>query len=181
MYYFGRVKSSSLFTSDSLRRPAAALHTYRCLKVLEISANAIVRDTFFTVINNSTVALMVLCNFCLVRFSNRSPAVVLGVLISISSFGTVGIVLLHIILGSFNDASIGFINSWKRKRDIRYSERKFLLRLMRSCRPLRLEIGYFGHFKKSTSFLIVGKLVFYTTKLLMLTKTKSSVPVPPTR
>jgi hypothetical protein len=176
VYDIGRVTSSlSPFTSDSLRRPAAALHTYRCLKVLEVSANANIRETaFFTVLNNSILALSVLCNFCLVRFSHTNPPIVVSILISLSIFGTAAIILLHIVLGRFNDVSIEFINSWKRRRDIRYSERKVLLRLMRSCRSLRLEIGSFGYFKKNTTFLVVGKLVFYTTKLLVLTKTKSS-------
>jgi hypothetical protein len=171
-YDFDRVKGSSPFTSDSLRRPAAALHTYRCLKILEILVNSVTRDTFFTVINNSLSALIVLCIFCLIRFGNANPAIVLGVHILFSTFGTVAIVLLYIVLGRYNDVSTGFINSWKRKRDVVYAERKVLLRLMRSCRTLRLEIGIFGHFKKKTSFLIIGKLVFYTTKLLMLTKKK---------
>ena len=85
-------------------------------------------------------------------------------------FCTVYLVLFHIVLGTYNQISIGFIASWLRHTNRPCSDQKLLLKYIKSCRSLRVAIGSFGYYKNITTLQIVGKLVTYTVKLLMLTK-----------
>ena len=169
LFHIRRAKSSSRFTKDLLRRPSNAMHTYRCLQVLELSVNCLIRTYFFFVVNNSVVTIVVVSIFTLVRLSKHESIVSISILSILSVFCTVYLIIVHIIFGQFNEVSKVFVGSWKRNTSLNYYDRKAVLKYIRSCRLLRIEIGTFGHFKKATCLHIVGKLIFYTVKLLMVT------------
>jgi hypothetical protein len=81
---------------------------------------------------------------------------------------TVYLVLSHSKLGESCDASRRFITSWKGKGDLAELDRVILGKYLRSCRPLRYNIGSFDFYQKSGTTRVVGKIVFFTTKLLIM-------------
>ena len=167
-----RVGQRSSFTKDALRKPANALHTYRCLQFLELSWNNLVGDYFLFIVNNVGVALVVISNWCLVRFSATEPLYGIFIFIVASSFSTAYLIMIHIVLGNYNEVSKSFVSSWMKNTNLLYYDRKAVLKYIRSCRLLRVQKGSFGYFKKTTSLDIVGKIIFYTAKALMLAKIK---------
>jgi hypothetical protein len=83
--------------------------------------------------------------------------------------------LTYIKLGDINEKSKKLITSWKKdtKSSVSALERKIANKFIKSLRLLKIELGSFGYYQKPASLRIVGKLVFYTTKSLMMTKNVS--------
>ena len=144
--------------------------TYRCLQVFELSWNNIFRDYFILVIHNVGILLIVFSNYSLIRFKENEPNLIILALLIISLYCTTYIILANITFGRYNEVSKGFIGSWRRKIDMSYYDRRAALKYIKSCRLLKIESGSFGYFKIAATPNAIGKLIFYTVKLLMLTK-----------
>ena len=152
---------------NDLRRPTDVLHSYQCLKILEVESNNLFSRTYLINFSNSVAVLMsVICNFFLVRFSGDASILLVLVMILVSGLGATYLILLHIVFGGYNEVCKKSISSWKRNTSLNSYEK----RSINSCRSLRVESGQFGYFQKHTTLNIVGRLVYLTVRVLMLTK-----------
>jgi hypothetical protein len=108
--------------------------------------------------------LKVICSCCL------EPEVV--DLVSImSSFASGYLIITYTKLGSIHEASkAAIVNSWKRKYEmLKVSSVEMLeKRQIDLCRPLRLNPGAYGYYRKATSLPIVGKVLMHLVKVMML-------------
>jgi hypothetical protein len=164
-----RSEQFSQFSSKSLREPQNVLHSYRCLQVLDAELNSLTRHYFFLV-NHIVIILAVLCCSSVVRYHGQSSELVSLILPLIAAFASAYFLASYIKLGKYNEASRVLVCSWKKNTTLSPTDQKFMIKYMNSCRLLRTDYSEFGYFKKSGSIGIIGKLVFYTTKVLMMTK-----------
>ena len=121
------------------------------------------------VANNTIITLIVLCAFVSIRgglaFGNRI-VFVLGL-----AGGIAFILLTYSTFGEINTGSIAVMNSWKRFQEYPSSnDRKLMFVYIHSCPGLKVHLGKFGYYKKSNSPQMIGKLVYYTVKFLIMTK-----------
>jgi hypothetical protein len=90
---------------------------------------------------------------------------------SIVSFcSTAYLMITYFKLAQINEYSIKCIGSWKRNpgKQLSIYDKKLLSKYIVSLQPCRIELGEYGHYRKQGSLLIIGKLVYYTTKGIML-------------
>jgi hypothetical protein len=95
----------------------------------------------------------------------------MGIAVSIGGTSAAYLVISYIKLGELNQNAKLFVNSWRQGGKagiVAPNERKLMKKYIRSCRLLGIELGSFGHYQKPTSIRIVGKLVIYTVKFLMM-------------
>jgi hypothetical protein len=148
------------------------IRIYRRIQILLNSSNDIFREYFFLVLNNILIVIAVLCNYVLIRFHKW-----LG-LAEMLSFGMLtlacklSICIIYFKLGSMNDKSIKLVAAWKAKfsRKKSHGQNIAIGKSLESLSPLKVEMSSFGCYKKKTSVRIIGKLFFYTTKSLIMTR-----------
>jgi len=120
--------------------------------------------------NNVFMVLNVSTSYSLIRMHAQiDPTLILGLLIG--GIDTAGFLILsYMKLGEVNQRSREFLASWQRKSGYLKPDLKLRMKkLIRSSRPLRVELNQFGYYNKPASIRIVGKLVTYVVKFLMLT------------
>ena len=122
------------------------------------------------VVNNLSIIFAVSMSFLLIKL--RSKLFLQAALaISMADINaTVFLVLSYLKLGEANQRSKEFLGSWKRKAGYLHPATKIQMKkFLKSSPPLRVDLGEFGYYSKPASIRIVGKLVTYTVKFLMLT------------
>jgi hypothetical protein len=73
--------------------------------------------------------------------------------------------------GQINERSIRLIDSLKSNlRTFNPEDRKLVAKYLISYRPLRIELGSIGHYRKTNMLRVFGRIIFYTSKLLVATK-----------
>jgi hypothetical protein len=89
-----------------------------------------------------------------------------------STCATAYLIITYFKLGEINESSKKCIGSWKRnsgwKLGLGENDKKLLNKYVQSLQPCKIELGDFGFYQKQGSLRIIGKLVYYTTKGLML-------------
>ena len=88
----------------------------------------------------------------------------------ISAGSLLFLILQYFTFGQVNEYSKKCIGSWDRIDETIYGfhDRRLIKRYVRSLSLLRVELGDFGYYRKGNSLRIVGKIVYYTTKGLLL-------------
>jgi len=127
---------------------------------------------FFQIALNNTVIGMVVLSFCvLVRFHSELELVSsLGFYLG-TTCGIAFVLLTYIQFGEINISSVEVLNSWKRwDKYVSRRDRELMLAYLRSCQALKIYLGGFGFYKKPNTVRIVGKLVYYIAKFLLMTK-----------
>jgi len=83
------------------------------------------------------------------------------------------LVYSYFLFGDINQSSLRFQGSWKRKiGTLTPSDKIIMEKFIRCSRPLQIDLGSFGYFKKPGSIRIIGRIVYYTVKyLLVMSKT----------
>jgi len=120
-------------------------------------------------LNNIFLCYTVSCSFILIKLhsSMSFECLTISVLVLLPSVLT--LVITYIMFGDINQSAKRFLLSWKRKsgvlsRDVKTEITKFI----RSSKPLRIELGNFGYYQKPASIRIIGKIVYYTVKYLLV-------------
>jgi len=155
---------------NKLRRPIRAIKVHRNLQLLFIDFNEVVGDYLLMVVNNMSMAFIVFISFGLIRMhSHIQPT--FFVALFLSGFDVFAfLVLSYTKLGDINQRSKEYHGSWKGaagylKPPMRTRMEKFI----RSSRPLRIQFSEFGYYSKPASGRIVGKVLTYVVRFLMLT------------
>jgi len=120
--------------------------------------------------NNIAITFVVFTSFSTIRMHAQiEPLFVVAIILA--GFNAVAfLVLTYSKLGEVNQRSKEFHGSWKRETGYLTPETKCQMqKFIRSSRPLRIELGEFGYYSKPASIQILGKLVMYVVKFLMLT------------
>ena len=161
---------SSIYTKDILRNPRTAIQVHQNLQLLLLNFNGVFRDCIFLVANNVNIGFSVSSALTLIKFHDQLDlTILLGLLmVWINSSGF--LIISYMKLGEVNQRSKQFHDAWKRKAGYLEPSMKIVMKkFIRSSRPLRIELGDFGYYNKSGGIRILGKLVTYTVKFLMLT------------
>ena len=159
--------SGSPFTIDELRSSRTVVQMYRCIQIIVNSTNDIMRDYFIMTVNNSLTCIILICNFTLIRLRDKLDLTQTIVVGGTAAASMLSLGLEYYTLAFMNERSVSFKNSWTKNPSYR---KKLLLKSFKSIRHLRVEIGSFGFYKKQSTITILGKLILYTAKSLLMTK-----------
>ena len=160
-----------MYTKETIREPKNVILIYRNLQLLFWDFNNICRQYLLMFVNNVTVSFVVWCNFVLIKLHDRATIEVLGTAVVVSATSAGFLIITYMVLGDINQKSIVLISSWKLGRETKKlspADKKLMKKYIKSCRFLGVELGSFGCYKKPTSIRIIGKLVTYTVKFLMM-------------
>jgi hypothetical protein len=146
------------------------MYTYRCLQLLVTEMNSITSDYLLMAFGNISITIAVLGNFMIIRYHDTMPPVPLF-LFTLSSFtGNMYMWASYLKLGDVNQISQTLISS-KRRAMSSEGDNIYFIRFIRSCsQHLRIHMSSFGYYKKPTSIRVIGKIVVYTARILILTK-----------
>jgi hypothetical protein len=91
-------------------------------------------------------------------------------IIIVSVCSTVFLMVTYFKMGQINEYSKNCIESWKRicGKLLRGDDNKLFRKYLSSLQPCKIELGEFGFYRKHGSLRIIGKLLYYTTKGIML-------------
>lgn len=157
-------------TRNKFRTPASVIHAMRCLQILTNGSNQMMRDYPLTGALNMAIGFSVGSSAGIIRTWKVLPNLVLSVLI-LSTFCAISCVkLVYWEFGNFHSCSQKLLKSWKHYCGLRIKDKSLLNKYLKSCRVLRVELSSFGYFRKGNGTRIIGKLVYYVNKILMLTE-----------
>jgi len=114
-----------------------------------------------------------MCNFIVIRLHGSAG---LGlplflIMLSGSSAGLTFLSFTHIKFGEIYESSKKFIGTWNRNSgEMLENDRRLFKKYLGSYEPSRINLGPFGFYHKSNTFNILGKVILYTSKLLLMTK-----------
>ncbi len=154
---------------SSFKQPTTVIYTLRSLQILNIQLNEVVRNYIFVVTNSIAILIVVICNIIFVRFYGRLPFIVILSIVVLAWGGIAYLILSYATLGTVNKRSESLIRSWKHNLNLRKVKRDILVKHLESCRPLRMEYGPFGYYKKPATIKVIGILIAYTSKSLIIT------------
>jgi len=154
-----------------MRRLAEVVLLYKSCQLLLNNFNIIFQSFLQTFLNNGATIIAVILTFALVKFNSTMSIVELCVLL-MGVFGTtVFLILTYTKFGDVNDQSKKILGSWKRWNGWESPyDRNLMLKYMRASTQLKVELNSFGFYKKQNTVRIVGRLIYYTAKLLVMTK-----------
>jgi len=155
-----------------MRLPLAVIKTYRALQIVLNDLNAATANGFLEVVlNYSIMAILILCIFVLLGFK-RKLGVGASVVFTSGIVGSLSVSLLsYIKLGEINTRSKGVLDSWARYGGYQNtSEKKLMLTYVRSSQPLKVHFGSFEYYTVSNALPKIGKLIYYITKFILMTK-----------
>jgi len=144
---------------------------YPNLQLLLIDFNKITQDYLFMGFNNFGIIHYIMSLFILIRFASALTYEPIICIVPVGSFSALFLVLSYIKLGEVHRKSQEVLTSWRIYNKINNpTQKKIFKKFIKSRRPLRIELGGFGYYQKPGSIRMVGKLVVYIVKFLMLMK-----------
>ena len=155
---------------ESFRQPGAIIHTLKCLYLLNTEVNNVIRTYVLVIANDFAIIITVVCNVILIRLHREIPKLGTGSILIASLGGALYILASYVKFGTINKKSISCIKSWYKNGSLDKLDRNFTDKYIKSCRPLRMEFGSFGYYKKPASIRVLGILIMYTSKALIITK-----------
>jgi len=147
------------------------MQIYRCLQILTSECNAIISDYVLLVIGNLLIFIAVVSNIMLIKCHTKLGFDILFLFIIISIGANLYILILYLTLGEVNSVSKKLI--LRRIRNTAKDSRQdiILKKFLKSCKKfLGIHLNSFGYYQKPTSIRIIGKIIMYTVKFLMMTK-----------
>ena len=154
----------------TFKQPGTIIHTFRCLQLLTTEVNKVVRTYVLVVANNIARSITVVCNIIVIRLHHEIPIPGAVAVLIAASGGALYILGSYIKLGTINKKSASCIKSWYKNGTLDKFDRDFMNKYIKSCRPLRIESGSFGYYRKPASIRVLGMLIMYTSKALIITK-----------
>ncbi len=171
-FFLNSFKSSSRFTSHELRIPHHFLHSYKSLQLVILEFNSFTRTYLLLYFNNVATILSVGGQIAIILLHHRFELESILYASIASTCATAYLIITYFKLGEINESSKKCIGSWKRnsgwKLGLGENDKKLLNKYVQSLQPCKIELGDFGFYQKQGSLRIIGKLVYYTTKGLML-------------
>jgi len=164
------MKVRSDYTDERLRKPENIIHTYRCLQILAGSLNNLGR-ILLMLANDSMIVLSVLSNFIMIRFHNHFSGFIFLLYLTTGSAAFGYLVMSYIKMGQVNALSMKMLSSHKKTQvQLSPEERKLLGKYLKSSPALKVHMGSFGYYRKPVTVRVVGKLLTYTLKFLLMTR-----------
>jgi len=169
--FFNLSPKCCLYTCESLRTPHAFIQTYRSIQLLILEFNALLSDYPLLICNNLMTSLAVFSITVMIKFHTWLELQVLIIFTMGTITTNIYILALYAMFGEINAVSkklilVSFRTSRKHtKEDLVF--KKFLA----SCKQyLGVHLSVFGVYTKPTSFRIIGKIIVYVVRLLMMTE-----------
>jgi len=165
-----RCGCKSKYTMDNLRLPSNFLTEYKLLQLLNYAMNRIVGPYVLMVINNISLVLSVGGQIVLIQLHGHVELETISCTSVLALAGTGFLIISYFKLGEVNEYSKKCIASWKRNAGwyLTASDKLLVTRYIRSLTVCKIELGGMGYYKKANSLRIIGKIIYYTTKGLML-------------
>jgi hypothetical protein len=112
----------------------------------------------------------IISNISLIRFHATFTTEMLILHLGASEACIVFLVFSYITLGEINERSKNVINSLRgyARRNMSVRDRRLMLKYLDSYRPLQIELGSFGHYYKRNTLSVIGKIILYTAKFLLI-------------
>jgi len=165
-------RQPSLYTTEAVRSPATAVHLVRCINLLTIQFNELTQKTLFFV-NYIIITCTVLSNFVLIRYHSSMGLPVLIITLGGSGGGAAFTFFSHIKFGEVHEASKKFIASSKRNfGEFPKPDRQLLQKYSATHRALKVKLSSTGYYHKPNTLRVLGKIVLYTTKFLLVTRNR---------
>ena len=125
----------------------------------------------FPTVQYLAMGISVISSFVIIRHHDDLGTLGLMVMSVITLVALLYQLIIYYKLSEGNQLSIKLKKSWVRNLEkLIGRDRKLLAKYAKSSRPIRMEIGNLGYFKKSTCINSCSKVVYYVTKLLLMTK-----------
>jgi len=136
------------------------------------SLNGVLRNYVILLVNNMMTIISVTSLVAYITFRSKLIWVLRLGSLTIAIGTTTYLIITYHKLGQIHDTSIKCISSWKRYGGGLGSsfDRVLVKKYVKSLRSCRLELGDFGYYRKSNSSRIISKLIFYTTKGIIIIK-----------
>ena len=150
---------------SKVREPGTALFNYKCGRLLQIYLHVAYHYAFVAIYLTLCLSLGVICNMSIILFYHELR-LSLGAFILLSIFNAGMQSLLYYRVGNIEAASTSWIRSWKRTQ-LSTVDRKLMKRYVRSCTSIAIKVGYWMSIKRITSAKVIGKIVFYTGKVML--------------
>lgn len=165
-------RQRSGYTYPRLRTTQTLLNEYRFQQLLQDEFNYVTRfgvPSFFVMI----MVLNIVCNISIVVYASELHvgAFMLGALALLCMFWQT---VIYYQFGKIEKLSISFVKAWKNSKfygrvglALASKEAVILKKVVRSFRPMHLNVGQWGYIKEITSLNVNGKILMYTSKLLL--------------
>jgi len=122
------------------------------------------------IVNDVMIAMSVLSTFIMVRF-HKDLSHFSFLFLTTGATALAYLVLTYSKLGEVNASSTQMLNSQKKTQaQLGFDDRKILRKYVKSSCPLKVHIGSFGYYRKPVTVRVVGKLITYTMKFLLMNK-----------
>ena len=146
-----------------------AVSAMRCFQLLTQIMNFIVRDCIYIgEINALAFFVFQLFNLGLHWRVLNLPYIVMY---TVGLFVVTPYLLVsNEVLASYNQASLRLLHSLTTSESALGMERSLLARYVQSTRPCRIEMGLFGHYNRKKKIKMAGNMVYYVSRLIMLTQ-----------
>jgi hypothetical protein len=138
--------------------------------------NSITSDYLLMSFGNIMIAMAVLSNFIIIRHHDILPLHTLLSFLICSTTGNIYMLASYLKLGEINKLSKALISSTRRavnggSRKLALEDRRTFIKFLKSCNLyLRIYMSSFGYYRKATSIRIIGKIIGYTVRVLIITK-----------
>ena len=154
---------------DKLREPGNALHTYKSLYLLCNIFNGICGNFYVPFLSLAIMITSTVCNSILIRYyyilGSSGVVAVSGVAMAAAMYPLV----ISFKIAKIYEVSNSFKSSWRRSQGIklRVFDQRLMMKYLKSCRPMRIQIGSYDYYRNSSSTTICTKVIFFTGKLLL--------------
>jgi len=158
------------YTKVKLRQPSTIVQEFRNLEILTNSFQSVGSKILLMAVNDLVIAMNVMCNFLMIRCHHLFNISSLALFFMISGISTLYLAITYVKFGEINELSKAVFSALRRNQSKLSSERCLVGKYIRSGMPLKIHLGTFGYYRKPNTIRIVGKLVSYTMRSLVLTK-----------
>ncbi|XP_035702457.1 uncharacterized protein LOC118433988 [Folsomia candida] len=156
-------------TYNSLRRPRDLVLCYKGFAYLVTIFNEIYRDVAMPA-NNVFTLVTVLSNFAIIRNAHDHSAYFTVVFCALSLFSGFAWSTILTFSSKLSVISNGTINSWKYFQLKNASDAKYLSKIRKSCRPMRLACGGFYYIDPIRVFRFAHSILWGTLRIKLLLK-----------
>lgn len=164
---FSSSSSRDFYKLDFFNKSIANIQLIRSLQILTNIANELLQEFQVLVLGEkSALCSLVLIASILIRFSHKLPILFTVSFLMAIAFVVVYLVLSYEIFGAYNEVSRKHINCLK----LTNKGRKLGVKYLNSCQELNIKMGSFGFYNKKKKIQIIAKMIFYTSKFLIITK-----------
>jgi len=144
---------------------------YKSLQILINDFHDVTGKFLQILLSNMIMSIIVLGIFVMVRFHGRLEVGSIIVFCGGEAFSLTFILVTYLKFGEINESSKLVLNSWIRFQGFESGkDRTLMIKYIHCFQILRIHCGTFGYYEKHDTLRIIGKVVYYTAKFLLMTK-----------